>query len=340
MITTKIYNERLDLKDVNLIYKSKNNACMQKLENNYKGRCHGGAHIIDIEEIINVSDVEISRDHTDCRATVCVVFRANVIQMQENDLISRCKIIKSKGERTFAEANHSNVILSKHNLLKIVDKGDKIPIIILKIKYTNKKNKISIYAMPYTPNVPIKNYIYILTESMTELEIEKINTYLKKIEELRNWKKSLIPKDKKKFDAFDDLFYPFTIIKKPTLLLNKKISSLDITNIDFKSFKNSIIIPCSEIIQSKPFVLKANISDFPNAKNIWEVSDIQKELKKKKNKSHISEYIYIEERAYVIFELLFVKHIKYLLFMKNIIKDYDMPTSTNIYWKNMRDYKH
>ena len=41
-----------------------------------------------VEEIINVSDVEISRDHTDCRATVCVVFRANVIQMQENDL--RC----------------------------------------------------------------------------------------------------------------------------------------------------------------------------------------------------------------------------------------------------------
>ena len=50
-------------------------------------------------------------------------------------------------------------------------------------------------------------------------------------------------------------------------------------------------------------------------------------------------YIIINENPYIIFELLYIKYIKYLLFIKDIIKEYEFPKDNNIYWKSLKEYK-
>jgi len=333
MITTKIYNQRIDFKDVNSIYRPREKSCMLKLRDNYKGRCYKGAYIVDIQSIIKISDVEISQNHSDARASLCVVFKAQVIQREENNAIAKCKIIKRKGDRTFAETQYSNVILLNHDMLKIVKEKDIIPIIIMQNRHTILGDKISIFAKPYTPHVPNKNYIYVITDPMSKYEIHKIKTYISQIEELRKWLKKLEPANMKKFTAFDNIFYPFKKQKEPKLLENKNISVTDMFSINLESFKNSIIIISPEIKKSKLFALHANISALDSIKKLLEKNKTQ-------NSSYsLSKYIIISEKAYIVLEIIYIKYIKYILFLRDMIKEYGFPEENNIYWKNLKEYK-
>ena len=166
MITTKYFTKRLDIKDVNLLYKPKEDSCLKILTDIYRGRCLDGAYIIDIDSIVKISNVDISQDHPDARGLVCVMFKAQIILQGVDDLIAQCKIIRRKEDRLFAETKYSNIILPPHDLLKVVKPGDSIPVIIKKSRYTLLRNKISVFAVPYTPSAPIKNYIYVLENSI------------------------------------------------------------------------------------------------------------------------------------------------------------------------------
>ena len=329
MTDIKIYNQRINLKDVNEIYKTKEKSCMKKLRDNYKGKCYKGAYIIDILSLLEISNVEISRNHTDARALMDVRFEAQVIQRTENDLIAKCKIFKRKGNKIFAKTDYSDVILLQHEILKIVQDNDIIPIIVIKSRYTVLKDRLSIFAVPFVPYVPVKNYIYVMENSLNNDEIKKLKSYNLQLNELKDWIKKLNSTDKKKFTAFDNLFYPFKKQKKPQLLENKNISLLDLSTINLNAFKSGILIPSPEIINSKLFILNSEISN---------LSSIKSMIEKNENKKMIVKYIVIHEKSYIVFELLYIKFIKYLIFIKDMVKEYNYPKEDNIYWKNLKEY--
>jgi len=328
MASIKIYNQKIDLKDVDLIYMPKEKACMKLLQETYQNKCFKSSYILEIKNIIKISDVSISAYHLDVRGEVWVTFTAEVIRYSENDLIADCKISKKIRNRVFAETKYGNVILLNHELLKLIKEDEHIPIIVKRARYETLRNNISIFAIPFTPSLPISRNMYVLTESMSTEEIDKISSYIDCIKELEEWIKKLKTADVKKYKQFDKLFYPFKKPKKPTLLTtNKKdVSLLNYFTMNYdKPIANIIIIPSPEISQSEPFVLKANIESRKS---------IEDSIKKQTQIWNI-----VEERSYVVFESLLISHIKYLTFLRDMVKNYDLFKETSSYWKAMISYK-
>lgn len=329
MINTKIYNQRVDFKSMISIYTPFKKSCIKVLKDNYQGRCYKGAYIIDIESILKNSDLEISRNHLDGRGSSFVMFKANVIQRDEGDLVAKCKIIKRKDGRMFAETKYSNVILLNHDLLKIVKEGDIIPIIVKKSRYTPLRNKISVFAVPFVPQISANTYIYVCDGSLTSVEVQKLNTYITQMGEINSLIKKLKPADEKKFSYYNEIFYPFKNVKKPKLLENKNVILLDILTMKFEADKDvsRIIISCDEINKSKSFVLSTTIS--------W-LDSVKKSIEKDKSNSKST---ILNDKPYVIFESLYIERIKYLLFLKDMVQSYELPKEKNIYWRSLKEYK-
>ncbi len=328
MTSIKIYNQKIDLKDVDIIYEPKEKACMKKLREIYQNKCFEGSYILEIKNIIKISDVSISSYHLDVRGELWVTFTAEVVQYSENDLIADCKISKKIGNKVFAKTEYSNVILLSHDLSKLIKEGEHIPIIVKRAGYKILKNNISIIALPFTPSVPIHKSMYILVDNMSAEEINKIKSYIDSAKALKEWIKKLNTANAKKYKQFDKLFYPYKKPKKPSLLTtNKKdINLLDFFALNYdKLASNIIIIPSPEISHSEPFVLKANIDSRKS---------IEANIKKQTQKWNI-----IEEKSYVVFESLLISYIKYLNFLKDMVNNYDLFKESSPYWKAMMSYK-
>ena len=264
MITSVIYNEKIDLKHTNLIYQPKEKACMSVLKEIYINRCFKGSYILDIDNIIKISDVIISPYHLDVRGIVWITFVAKVIRYIENDLISDCKIVRKK-DKVFANTKYGNIIILDHEILRLLKEGDYLPIIVKKTAYKPLEKNISIFAFPFIPSVSLKSYMYIITKSLSNQEIDKLKYYINEIKNIKNLIKNFKSEDTKKFKAFDELFYPYKTQKKPSLFnIKNHIKLLDFISINYDNYKKissvpTIIIPCSEINLSQSFVLSADI---------------------------------------------------------------------------------
>jgi len=187
MISTKIYNQRLDLKDVDLIYDTKEKSCMKLLKEIYKSKCFKGSYILDIIEIIKSSDTSLSTYHLDVRGDIWVTFTAKIIEYPEDDLISNCKIIRKIEDKVFAKVSHGIVRLLTHDLVRLVKEGDTIPIIVKKSKYMPLRDSISIFAIPFTPSISMNRYVYVLIQPMNPDEIKKMKLYVEHAKKLKEW---------------------------------------------------------------------------------------------------------------------------------------------------------
>lgn len=326
MIITKIYNQKLDLKNTYEIYGSLENVCIKLLKKIYEGKCFQNTYILEIEKIIRKSDVIISSSYLDVRGCVWVEFLAKAIFYAENDLIANCKIRKKKEGRVFATIDNGEVFLINHELLKMTQEGQTIPIRVKRAGYQPFKNSISIFAIPYVEKAPTINYIYVLKNSITELGLKKIENYSNTIKDLKKKISDLKPPHSKYFKDFEQLFYPFKKQEKPPILsANKEITLLNFITLDYSKLKTPvIIIPSFRLNKSSPFVLKADPKSLKSIES--------------KTNTYGGNWSVVEEDTYILFEALLLRYIKYNEFLINMALNYTYKAD-NGYWKAIMSYK-
>ena len=327
MIITKIYNQKLDLTNTVDIYGSIEKICMNALKNIFEGKCFQNTYILEIEKILRLSDVIISTSYLDVRGCVWVEFLAKALFYTENDLITNCKIRKKKEDRVFATINNGEVFLMNHELLKMTQEGQIIPIRVKRAGYQPFKNSISIFAIPYVETPSVMNYIYVLNNIISPTNLKKIEIYLNTIKDIKKKISDLKSPHSKYFKDFEQLFYPFKKQEKPAILSTNKneITLLDFTNIDYSKLKLPIIIiPDCKINKSQPFVLKGELKC---------LKSIESKIKTYENKWDI-----VKDDTYVVFESLLLQYIKYNEFLINMALEYAYKED-DAYWKAIKSYK-
>lgn len=320
---TKIYSQRIDINDINDIYSPKDIIAMKYIKKLYEGKCLKGALIKKILDIKYISDLKISHLHNFVKGIIDVSFIAEIYQINQSDIIL-CEIMDKGESRVGAKTEFAKIIMKQHSLLNTVDRGELIPVIVKQTFYKPYKSEVTLYCVPMLPVVPIKKYIYVIDNELSQLQLDKINDYLKKVNELKTKHRKISNALLKKKEEIDCLFYPFKSQKKPEILTkNKKIKILDITLIKYNEFKGGIFIPSCEIRQSKPLVLFADIK---------ELSNIEKFVTTREH------YNIIKENAFTLLESFFISYIKYNEFLYEMMEKYTV-TKNSLYWKSVKDYK-
>ena len=326
----KVYSSRFDINDVNKLYNPIKNECMNILKENYEGKCFQGSFIKKIKSILKLSSVKISQNHSDGRGSVCIQFEAIIIQKEKNDIITDCTIIAKKDKRIFAKNEYSKIMISYHNIFKVIKEYDMIPIKINGSKYTPFQDKISIYASPYLPEIKNVISIYVVDSKLNNKEISKLQSYIDQINILKKKIKNFNNNERKKFNKFADIYYPYKNKKIPHLLkINKfDIELLDITSIKLNSSISYIFIQSDEIEKSKPFILYTKLE---------KIKDIQKYIQSIEEKSE-KKYTIINDSAFIVLEIIYISYIKYTIFLIEMTEIYDYPKDT-LFWNSIKEYK-
>ena len=117
----KLYKGRYDIIDPKILMeKTKDDDYLKMIKKYHEGKCYLGSYIKEIESIIKLGDVEISRNHMDCRGTVNILFKASIIQREKNDLIADCKIDILEDERIFGKSMYGRIMIEKHSIFKTI----------------------------------------------------------------------------------------------------------------------------------------------------------------------------------------------------------------------------
>jgi len=328
MIVIKQFIVKLDLKSIDDIYVPKEIIVTDLLKNTYEKKCFRGCFILEILDISNISIVKISSRYDDARGLTNVIFNARVLIYGDGEIIYKCVVDKKIKNRIFAKTEHSVIILMETHgasLLKMLKPGDIIPVYIIKSKHAVLEKRIAVYGYPLLPTSliskdDVSNVYSLIAKKYSDSDIKKLTSYAKTLNDLLKWASKLDKRTMVKFKKFTELFYPYKKIKNPPVFkLNKKhIKLMDVQ--DAVNDNNIRLIFCpSEISLASA---KIGISTF-------DISDMK--LTEENN--------IIEEDKYVVLEMILLKKIMFLTFIRDIVTDSEYSSKENSYWKILESYK-
>lgn len=257
MITERCLDTSIDLFDPNDIYTRDIDALLiKKLEERYKNRCFQNMLVIEIVKINERSDVIMSRTQLNGSAHIDVNFQIKGIILQKGEILHGCEVIEIFENGIMAR--HPNAVVkiditqntAASNVLK---KGQKIPIIVNKVRYAPYHQQISVIGTVYMPYIP-EPLMYKITSTLTPEETEKLGQMIDSIES----EEKTLDTNAKTFGFFQDLMYPYKVTQKyermPLYEKNKfvdvKFNLKDIVNID----SGMITYPILDPRQNKRFL--------------------------------------------------------------------------------------
>jgi hypothetical protein len=259
MIIIKLFDVILNIKDVNILFAiNKNQQIFELVKQKYSNICYLESYIIQINKIVNRSLIESNQNDLDCSFNVYVQFEAECLVLNKNEIILDMEI---------QDNINNNIILKKDNMLAFIknnkdiqtfNKGDKIPIIVGKAKFTTGSNKISINAYPMIP-ILNNNIYYYKINKITDNDKKQLHELIIKYIEMEEERKKDINKQKNnKWDYFDNLIYPFN--KDNTNNEIKEYKTLDLLSLNYN---DNIIFINSNINMSKCLIcIDNNITNY------------------------------------------------------------------------------
>lgn len=213
MKIVKTFVTSIDIVDIEKLYQPIQPILMEELKTKYEGRCFKSSYIIEILEIVHYSEVEISTDHQDCIGLLYVTFNALAEIYVPGNIIPVCKleVRRSNGEFIGSSDNAGIQIVQTENerILPAFKVGDKFPVQVRDVTYNTGQKQMTVLAT--LPEIkPEKLIIYKIKELLTASDMKNLDRFFTNfINPLHKWIGDLQGSDKKKFDEFVGVTYPY-----------------------------------------------------------------------------------------------------------------------------------
>jgi len=182
---------------------------LDKLRKIFEGKCFKSSLVYKILRIIRRSLVRPAQNLTDGSGNVNVVFEAEAIVYNENDIITDCvvKNVERSGE-LICKIDHAAIHIRGNIILRGIQIGQTIPIRVVTVRYSKGKDNITINATPYFH--PMGFFLYKTDTSPTKVSQETIEVLTDLIKTAEAEERVFKDLDPKLRSFFTDVFYPFT----------------------------------------------------------------------------------------------------------------------------------
>lgn len=275
MKIVKTFETSIDIVDIGKLYQPLVPILMEELKNKYEGKCYKSSYILEILEIVHNSEVEISTDHQDCIGLVYVTFNALVEVYTLGNIIPVCKLeIKRQNGEFIGSSDDAGIqIIQTENerILPAFKVGDKFPVQIRDVTYNTGQSKMTVLAT--LPEIkPDKLVIYKIKEPLNDSDIKRLEKFFVNfIEPLHKWLAGLNAADKKKYDEFVGVTYPYKSSKVSALNKIGQVNFTDIKEITkLSETENKYLCYPPEISRSKSFALVLDKVDNEHQSKVFE----------------------------------------------------------------------
>lgn len=218
MIIKKILECRLDLTDpMDILDSDLIKMCMKHLTRKFVNRCFKSCLVVKINKILRHSGRYMSEDLSGS-AFIVVNFEVDGIVFAKGEILNGCQILKIEADgRIHAKSKHAGIQVRQDPSTVTYKEGQLIPLIVCRSLYTPSQNSASVEATPFVPTfIPLK--VYAIKSGMTPDDIAEANRLFARTDaliEIIQTRSQQDPNEKKAFEFFRDLIYPF---KKPSAL--------------------------------------------------------------------------------------------------------------------------
>lgn len=251
MIVKKIIETSIDLLLPSEIYSTNIDALiMEKLKKRYLNICYQSILITKIVEVIQRSAVRIVNNRLDAGAFVDVRFKAEGIIYLEKEIINGCKVSEIRGKNIILEHKYATIMIqdtNNKNIYQTLNINQIVPIMVGKCKYSISQKNMTITGALYTPQLR-PNIVFIINNGMEPYELQKFKIVLQEIEEKE--KQLDLLKDRKLFEYFQNLLYPFKVNQKYEQSDKAKkyqLQPIGITVEDLSELQSGVIVfPCED----------------------------------------------------------------------------------------------
>ncbi len=236
MIINKIFDVKLNINNINIIFSKDINAVILDLiDKKFTNKCYLEVYILKINKILNRSLIQTDQSDLNGLLFVCIQFEAECISYSNGEVILEMNIKNIINNSVSLTNEYCNgIIKMKKNIPNFI-KGQNIPIKVGKAKFDPGSDKINVNACPFIPLVD-KQVYYKLT-LISDNTKEKLNDIILMINNEEELKKKILENKDNKWEYFSNMIYPFN--KDLSNDKIKKNNCEDILNID--KLQNSII---------------------------------------------------------------------------------------------------
>lgn len=279
MLINKVLETTIDLLDPNEMYQPDINAILIKyLKARYVKRCYQSMLILDVLKVLNRSNIKMSDNKLDGSAYVDVQFEVQGVVLIAGEILHGCEIIEIHSNAITAKHEYAGIKLQKtanDQISKILRAGNKIPVIIQKVRYNPNQTSITAVAVPYTPEMQ-ENIYYQIVEGLNPSDTDKLDSMLEKVKEEEALHEKI--SKEKAYEFFKDLLYPFKMNQKyEQSKIASKLKLKPVTLTDVKSLLNinsgTVIYPVEEHRHTKRlYYSKQEMKDSNDGKVIVETA--------------------------------------------------------------------
>jgi len=212
----KQYESIINLNSVELYLPDADVVILDKLRKIFEGKCYKSSLIFKIIRIIRRSSIHPAQNLTDGSGNVNVVFEAESIIYNENDIITNCvvKNVERSGE-LICKIDHAAIHIRGNVILRGIQIGQTIPIRVMGVRYSKGKDNITINATPYFH--PMGFFLYKTDIALTKPTEETVSIISDLIQSAEVEETKFNDIDVKVREFFTNVFYPFnnkTVVKE------------------------------------------------------------------------------------------------------------------------------
>lgn len=319
MIIERCLDTGVDLFDPNEIYtRDIDELLIKKLEHRYKNRCFQNMFITDIVKINERSEVIMSRTQLNGSAYIDVNFQVRGIVLQKDEILHGCEVFEIFENGIMAR--HATAVvkidISQNTIASsVLKKGQKIPVLVNKVRYAPYHQQISVIGVVYMPYIP-EQLMYRVNSPLTPEETEKIAQALDHIES----EEKTLDTNAKTYDFFQDLMYPYKTtqkVERMPLYEHNKFVPIKLNIKDIVSLNSGLIsYPALDPRQNKRFLMS--------------------------KQKHINSITIVETSMYSALSNILNQYLMYLTALKGFVLTYKNPDdmkSLLTYWKICKSAK-
>jgi hypothetical protein len=228
---------------------------MRKLKFYYEKRCFAQALILEVKNIQRKSPILLSKHKNDGEGTVDVIFLASVVTYSKGEILHNCKVVSITSNDIISCVNeHATIMLStkylkKNTTFKI---NQKIPVIAGQLLYNIGAETITVMAFPLIPYRSKEIHInYRIMNELSNPDKQKLGNIIKLINDELELKNAMSAEEKKAWEFFNKLLYPFKSVFNLDTKNKCVISLMDLVD---NNLTNTVISRHSLINKSLPYV--------------------------------------------------------------------------------------
>lgn len=207
----KVVETRININEITDMFCSNyNEKFLQILKKLYIRKCFKSIYILDINKIINRSDIHCKNKVLDGTTYIDISFEVTGVIYEKGEIIHNCKIIQINNNGTMhAKSEYASINIKNVEGLVVVKENDTIPVIVHEHRCNIFEEEISVLAIPFIPILK-QPIIYNITSATKDIgdvfDFELLQNTIKEVNTLKT--------NKVVYKFFSELIYPYKTLQK------------------------------------------------------------------------------------------------------------------------------